>query len=341
VTTLQAEKLNTEKAASVGDIRAEQSGFEKLERGSRKSLALLIVRQMRWKQWTKNLLCYAPLLFSGKFYDLAALSAATQCFLSFCMISSGIYVLNDVMDVKADRLHPVKRFRPIASGLLNIQLALLIGCMLVGGGLLTAYSVRHSLALVGFGYIVLNVCYSLGLKNFAILDILCIASGFVFRAIAGAVAISVLPSSWFLLCTSLGALFLAMEKRRNELAVLLHDSTMHRKALGDYSLSLIKRFESLVVPSLLTSYAFYTFQSPHGQWMMMTIPAVLYGIMRYQLLSERGTNTGTPEEVLLKDKPIQLTILVWLVISSFVVYAHPREIVHSISEGFDSFRIIR
>ncbi len=132
-----------------------------------------------------------------------------------------------------------------------------------------------------------------------------------------------------------------MEKRRNELTLLVHDSTLHRKALGDYSLSLIKRFESLVVPSLLTAYAFYAFQSPHGQWMMLTVPSVLYVIMRYQLLSERGANTGTPEEVLLRDRPIQLTILVWLAVSAFVIYAQPQAVVHRLTESFDAFYFSR
>jgi 4-hydroxybenzoate polyprenyltransferase len=319
--------------------QAEKPEPEQVERPSFSELVALLLKEMRWKQWPKNLICYTPLLFSGKFLEPQALIAASLCFVAFCMISSGIYVLNDIMDVKADRLHPVKKFRPIAAGKLNIQLALVIGLLSLFGGFGIAFSLRHSLILICLGYVTLNIMYSLALKHFAIIDILCIASGFVFRAIAGAVAVNVMPSSWFLVCTTLGALFLAMEKRRQEIVILSEDSTSHRKALTDYSLPLIARFESLVVPSLLTSYAVYTFNSPHGQYMMLTIPVVIYGIMRYQLLSERGTSTGTPEEVLLKDRPIQLTLLLWVIICALVVYLHPRDLVALVSKMFDEMRV--
>ncbi len=319
--------------------QAEKPEPEKIEPPSFNELVALLLRQMRWKQWPKNLICYAPLLFSGKFLEPQALVAASLCFVAFCMISSGMYVLNDIMDVKADRLHPVKKFRPIASGKLNIQLALVVGLFSLFGGFGIAFSLRHSLVIICLGYVTLNIVYSLGLKHFAIIDILCIASGFVFRAIAGAVAVNVMPSSWFLLCTTLGAIFLALEKRRQEIIILSDESTNHRKALTDYSLTLIARFESLVVPSLLTSYAVYTFNSVHGQYMMVTIPVVLYGIMRYQLLSERGTSTSTPEEVLLRDRPIQLTLLLWVLICAFVVYLHPRDLVALVSRMFDEMRV--
>ncbi len=315
--------------------QAEKPEPENIRPPSLNKLAALLLRQMRWKQWPKNLICYAPLLFSGKFHEPKAFLAASMCFVAFCMISSGIYVLNDIMDVKADRLHPIKKLRPIASGLLNMKLALAIGLVSLFGGFAIAFSLRHSLILVCLGYVGLNICYSLGLKHFAILDILCIASGFVFRAIGGAVAVNVMPSSWFLVCTTLGALFLAMEKRRQEIIVLSHESTSHRKALTDYSLPLIDRFESVVVPSLLTSYAFYTFNSPHGQYMMATIPVVIFGIMRYQLLSERGTSTGTPEEVLLNDRPIQIAVILWVLMCAVVVAFHPADLVAKISKMMD------
>ncbi|HEY9676721.1 MAG TPA: decaprenyl-phosphate phosphoribosyltransferase [Drouetiella sp.] len=308
---------------------------EKVAAPSSSGFVKLWLKQLRWKQWPKNFICFAPLLFSGKFLDSHALTAALLCFVAFCMVSSGIYVLNDIMDVKADRLHPVKRNRPIASGQLNIQFAFVVGAISLLGGFFLAYTLRHSLTFIFLGYVLLNVGYSIWLKHVAIIDILCISSGFVFRAIAGAIAINVMPSSWFLLCTTLGALFLAMEKRRQEIIVLTHDSSSHRKALTDYSLPLIARFESVVVPSLLTSYAFYTFNSPHGQYMMLTIPVVIYGLMRYQQISQRGTETGTPEEVLLKDRPIQCTVLIWVIICAVVVLFHPRDLVAKFSQMID------
>jgi 4-hydroxybenzoate polyprenyltransferase len=301
----------------------------------------LLVQQMRVRQWPKNLIIFVPLLFSGKSSDLQSVIYAFVCFSAFCLISSGIYIFNDIMDVAGDRAHPVKKLRPIASGRLSIRLATVTGVsLLVVGGIL-AVAVRPSLVLVCVGYVVLNLIYSLGLKNVAILDVMCISSGFVFRAVAGAVAVRVFPSAWFLLCTTLGALFLALEKRRQELVLLAGDSSSHRKALSDYSLPLLMRLEGIVVPTLVTAYSFYTFQAPHGQWMMMTIPVVLYGIMRYQLLSEKGTTTGTPEEVLLKDRPIQMTLILWVLLCALVVYGHPRDIVLSIAKFVDSLRPVQ
>jgi len=317
---------------------SDNSEPEKVEAPSFSKSVALWLKQLRWKQWPKNLICFAPLLFSGKFLDPHALIAASLCFVAFCMISSGIYVLNDILDVEADRMHPIKKNRPIASGKLNIRTAFSVGVVSLLGGFALAYQLRHTLVFICLGYVTLNVAYSLKLKHIAIIDILCISSGFVFRAIAGAVAVNVMPSSWFLLCTTLGALFLAMEKRRQEIIVLSHESSTHRKALTDYSLPLISRFESLVVPSLLTSYAFYTFNSPHGQYMMLTIPVVLYGLMRYQQISQSGTSTGTPEEVLFKDRPIQLTILLWVLICAVVVLFHPRDLVAQVSRIFDEMR---
>jgi 4-hydroxybenzoate polyprenyltransferase len=309
------------------------------EAASMSQVAALWFKQLRWKQWAKNLICLAPLLFSGKFTEPQALLAAGLCFVAFCLISSGIYVLNDIVDVRADRLHPVKKNRPIASGKLNMQVAFMVGLISLLGGLAIAFSIRHTLIIICLGYVALNAAYSFGLKHFAIIDIFCIASGFVFRALAGTVALNVMPSSWFLICTTLGALFLAMEKRKQEIVVLSDESSSHRRALTDYSLPLIARFESLVVPSLVTSYAFYTFNSPHGQYMMATVPIVLYGVMRYQLLSERGTSTATPEEVLFKDRPIQITLLLWVVVCGLVVWLHPSDLVAKVSRMFDEMRL--
>lgn len=336
--------MDTAKATTSDNSEPEEAEPVKVEgekaeaSSSNTSVVALWLKQLRWKQWPKNLICFAPLLFSGKFLDPHALLAACLCFAAFCMISSGIYILNDIMDVEADRMHPIKKNRPIASGKLNIKVALMVGVVSLITGFSIAYFLRHTLVFICLGYVVLNVAYSLKLKHIAIIDILCISSGFVFRAIAGSVAVNVMPSSWFLLCTTLGALWLAMEKRRQEIIVLSHESSTHRKALTDYSLPLISRFESLVVPSLLTSYSFYTFNSPHGQYMMLTIPVVLYGLMRYQQISQTGTTTGTPEEVLLKDRPIQLTIVLWVVICAIVVLFHPRDLVAAISRIMDEMR---
>jgi 4-hydroxybenzoate polyprenyltransferase len=305
---------------------------------SKSGLPKAIVKQLRPKQWAKNLIIYTAPLFGGRFNDPQAILSATECVASFCLISSGIYILNDVVDVEADRAHPTKRFRPIACGELSIPLAVVIGVVCVSLGFLIAFLVRPSLVFICLAYVVLNVLYSKYLKNFAIIDIFCIASGFVLRAVAGAVAVKVMPSVWFLLCTSLGALFLALEKRRQEV-LLLSGKPATRKVLSDYSPKLLQRIENLIVPSLVTSYAFYSFQSPHGQAMMATVPIVLYGVMRYQLLSERGSDTATPEEVFWKDRPIQMTLILWVLACALVVYGHPVSWVESVARYVDSFRL--
>jgi 4-hydroxybenzoate polyprenyltransferase len=171
------------------------------------------------------------------------------------------------------------------------------------------------------------------------LDVFCIACGFVLRALAGGAAAHVPLSAWFLLCTSLGALFLALEKRRQEFRALGAEAAGHRAVLGKYSLDLLDRMEAVIVPTLVTAYAFYSFQSSYGQWMMITVPMVLYGILRYQVLSVRDTTTGSPEEVLLKDRPIQYTIILWVLACMSVVYGWLPKLSIWLVQTFDSFSL--
>jgi len=299
--------------------------------------AALLMKQMRPKQWVKNLIVYMPLLFSGKFTQVPLIIDATGIFVGFCLVSSSIYIMNDIVDVESDRVHPTKRNRPIASGRLSIPLAAATAVIsfLVGTGL--AYIVRPSLLFAILSYIIINLLYSYKLKHVAILDTFCIASGFVIRAVAGAMSDYVEPSSWFLLCTTLGALFIGMDKRRQELKLL--DAAAHRKVLESYSPTIISRMEAVILPTLVTSYSFYSFLSPHGQWMMITVPIVLYGVFRYQILSEQGTSTGAPEEVFWRDRPIQLTILLWVLTCALVIYGSPGAIVDQFGSMIDSFRL--
>lgn len=256
-------------------------------------------------------------------------------------MSSAVYTINDIVDIKGDKAHPKKRFRPLAAEQITIPQAILLVIFLLLGGFTCAFLVRPTIDLICLTYLIINLLYSFRLKNQPIIDILCIASGFVLRAVAGAAAVHVAPSAWFLMCTTFGALFLGLEKRRYELVLLAEKSSEHRQVLRKYSLSLIQRLESLIAPSLLATYSFYTFQSTsahHGQWMMITIPIVLYGVMRYQYLSDSGEATGTPEEILWKDKPIQLTILIWIVACGLVIYGNPGSWVENVSYTVDSFR---
>lgn len=293
-----------------------------------------LVRSMRPKQWVKNLIAYTPLIFAGQITNLNLISLVSLCFIAFCLLSSGTYILNDVLDAEADKLHPSKRFRPIASGLVQPGLALGLGILCLTAGLCLSFIVRPSLVLVACAYLALTISYSLYFKQIAILDVFMIAAGFVLRAIAGAMAAYLMPSGWFLLCTSFGALFLALEKRRQEIRMLGLNSSGHRKALTAYNPEVLQRMEAVIVPSLLTSYALYGFMSIHGEWMLLTVPSVLFGIMRYQMLSNQHFLTATPEEVFWKDRPIQLAIVTWLIAAALVVNG-PAKLLPALIRGFD------
>lgn len=320
-----------------GEADDKLHNVETIKASKPASIALLVA-EMRPKQWVKNLIVLAPLLFSGKFSQSHWLVMAGLCVLAFSLISSSLYVFNDILDAERDRAHPVKCRRPIASGALN---PLLAGCAaLICGlaGFIIAFYVRPTVVLICLAYVLINLCYSLALKNWAVIDILCVASGFVLRAVAGAAAVHAPPSGWFLLCTTFGALFLALEKRRSELVLLEVNSANHRQALNDYSVNLIRRMETLIAPSLLTAYSFYTFQSFHGQWMMLTIPIVLYGVIRYQILSEKNALTGAPEDVFWKDRPIQFTLILWIAVCGLVIYGNPSGWLRCLSTFLDSMR---
>ena len=298
-----------------------------------------IFKTLRPKQWAKNLICFIPLLFSGKFGDHEAIVSSLICFLGLCAISSFIYILNDFVDVASDKEHPVKKFRPIASGEINVLQGQFLAAFCLILGLSLGFYERPVLALIFVAYLTLNLFYIFTLKNFAIIDILCIAAGFVLRAVAGAAAIHVQPSEWFLLCTTLGAMFLALEKRRHEISLLAESSSKHRVVLSQYTPRLLQRMEGVILPSLLTSYAFYSFLSFHGKFMMATVPIVLFGIMRYQFLSESNKNTGTPEDVFWYDRPTQIALVAWVVTSVIVVYGSPGIWLQNAAQTADQFHV--
>ncbi len=313
------------------------------EAPNRKSaLALIaVLKVLRPRQWTKNLIAFAPLLFAGRLEDRDALSATALCCLSLCLVSGSIYVVNDIKDRESDAKHPTKKNRPIASGKVSVPVATTIAVIALLGGLILGFMIRPVVCGILVSYVFLQVLYNFVLKRHAILDIMSIATGFVLRALAGGAAAHVMLSGWFLICTSLGALFLAIEKRRQELIVLGVGADSIRKSLDKYSLELINRMESLIVPSLVTSYCIYCFFSPSGQWMLITAPFVVYGIMRYQLLSATQKSTETPEEVLIKDKSIQVCILLWVVVSISVVHGYLPIAVSELEKAVDSLSIFR
>ena len=291
-----------------------------------------LARACRLRQWSKNLLVFAAPLFAFT-VDADIWLAAYGSLVAFCLISSAIYLLNDSLDVEADRQHPRKRYRPIAAGEVSVPLALITSALLAVISLTLAAALSAPLAGVILAYGLIQVGYCLRLKREPLLDLFCIAAGFLLRAMAGGVAAGLALSPWFLLTVGLLALFLAVEKRKAELQIALGRGVMTRQVLERYSLPLLLRLEGLVSTSAFMSYSLWAagpaLNGASTSWMLLTVPFVLVGIFRYQLLSDpeeaerrRASNpdrtSEKPEEILLGDRGIKLTLLGWLITTAVI-----------------------
>jgi 4-hydroxybenzoate polyprenyltransferase len=284
---------------------------------SRRSTLAALAVSLRPEQWTKNLLVFAGLVFAGRLLDFAAVLTATWTFVVFCALSGAIYLFNDVRDRDGDRRHPIKRLRPIAAGDLRVSTALLAAAALVAGGVFGGFLVNPALGGVSAAYAALLLLYSLVLKHLVIIDVMTIAAGFVLRAIAGAVAISVPFSSWLLACTTLLALFLALSKRRHELLLLGGGAEEHRPILDEYSPYLLDQMISVVTASTLIAYTVYatspdTAERLGTSHLGVTVPFVLYGIFRYLYLVHQKRGGGNPSTLLLSDRPLLLCVVLWV-----------------------------
>jgi 4-hydroxybenzoate polyprenyltransferase len=276
----------------------------------------LLVRAMRPRQWTKNLLVFAGVIFGEKLLDPRAFVASVEAFGVFCLLSSAVYLVNDVRDREADRVHPLKSKRPIASGALGARTALGAAAVLAGAALVVAATINVPFALVAAAYLALMSWYSFSIKHVVILDVLALAGGFVLRAAGGAAAVEVTFSHWLLMLTLLLALFLALSKRRAELVALTDDARAHRKSLGDYSPYLLDQMIGVVTASTLLAYAFYTISPETVQKfgtdrLLWTVPFPLYGIFRYLYLMHQREGGGNPSDTLLEDRPILLCVGLW------------------------------
>lgn len=294
----------------------------------------------RPRQWTKNLLVFAGPLFAFQMQSHVWVGA-TVAFVAFCLLSSAIYLLNDVVDVDSDRAHPSKRHRPIAAGLIGVPLALATAALLAVISLGLGAAVAPGLAGVLLLYGLIQVGYCLQFKRAPLLDLFSIAAGFLLRAVAGVVAAGLGFSPWFLLTVGLLALFLAVEKRKAELRLCLDRGVITRKVLERYSLPLLQRLENIVSTSAFMSYALWaagpSLNGAPTSWMLLSVPFVLVGIFRYQLLSdpeeaERRAalyperSSEKPEEILLGDRGVRLTLLAWLLTVAGVGIAHRLQI---------------
>ena len=270
---------------------------------------------MRPLQWSKNLLVFAGILFAAQYDEPAKWAEAFAAFLAYCAASSAAYVFNDVRDAEQDRLHPLKRERPVASGRLPPERAILSAALLaiVGVGI-TAVLGWASVAYMA-GFLALQLAYSVRLKHVVLIDVITIAGLFVIRAAAGAEAVNVRISPWLIVCTALLALFLALAKRRGELT----SAAGARPVLDGYSLPLVDQLVSVVAACTIVAYSLYTFNAREGSAMMATIPFVVFGLFRYLLLMHREELGEEPERVLLSDVPILATVAAWAVTSAAIL----------------------
>ena len=284
--------------------------------------ALLVA--LRPRQWTKNGLIFIALAFTLNLQQPGLLIRTLAAFVAFCALSSAGYLLNDVVDVEADRAHPTKRLRPIAAGLVPVRVALSLGIGLAFIGMALAFRINVLTGALGVAYAVLTAVYSMSLKHMVLLDIFGIAGGFVLRAAAGAVAIDVPISPWLYIATFLGALLIALGKRRTELETLGVEAAVgHRRNLESYSIEFIDQLILVISSAALMTYALYTFSAenlPRNHSMMLTIPVVLYGLFRYLFLVREGDVGAAPEELLFRDRPLLLAVGVWGLLAVTILY---------------------
>lgn len=285
-----------------------------------------LLQSMRPKQWTKNLLLYLAFLLSvneawhlsqpGEMVQLAGI--VSVAFVLFCCISSSEYLINDLADLKRDQEHPTKRNRPLPSGRLPRSHAIAAAIALPAVCLPAAFWLHPAFGFIVSTYFVMTIGYTFFLKHMVILDVFTIAAGFVLRAVAGAVVIEVPISPWLYICTVLAALFFGLTKRRAELLLLREDPGRHRRTLEDYSLGLLDQMITVVAAAAVMAYSLYTFSAPNlppNHAMMLTIPFALYAVFRYLYLVHARNEGGSPEEVLLSDKPLIIDIVLWAAVA--------------------------
>ncbi len=270
---------------------------------------------MRIRQWTKNAFVLAAVIFDRQLTNPTSVMRSLAGMLLFCLLSSSIYIINDIVDVEADRQHPKKKLRPIASGRVPIQLAAGFAGLLVTTALVGGFLLAPVFGMILSAYFVMNLAYSTRLKHVPLIDVLIIAAGFVLRVGSGVSLIQVERfSPWLYVVTTLFALYIGFGKRRAELMLLTDKADVHRKVLDGYNIPFLDQLITIVSATTIVSYSLYTFSAPNlpeNHSMMLTIPFVLYGIFRYLYLIQIQGEGGAPEELLLTDRPLQGTIALW------------------------------
>lgn len=287
-----------------------------------RSIPAALLASLRPRQWAKNAVVFAALVFDHQLFHASQFAAVFVAFLCFCLASSTVYLVNDLRDVESDRMHPRKRTRPIPSGELSTRLAWLAVGGLLAISVPTAIAVRTEFGAVVVGYLLLMALYTFYLKHLVIIDVFTIAGGFVLRAAGGAVALDVPISPWLYVCTVLLALFIGFGKRRHELLLLDSGAGSHRRNLDEYSPQLLDQFIVITAAATVMAYSLYSFASvnlPENHSMMLTIPFVIYAIFRYLFLIHRRDGGGAPE-LLLADGPLLGCIALWGAVAVLILY---------------------
>ncbi len=284
-----------------------------------------IIQSMRLQQWIKNCFLFAALLFSGRLFHGEDVLRVAAGFLFFSLAASGVYIFNDIFDLERDKLHPEKSRRPLPSGLLSISTARTASATLLVIGLAGALLLRMEFLWVVLLYVVINILYTLQLKDVVILDVMTISAGFVLRVVGGAVLIDVPTSEWLIICTILLSLFLGFSKRRHELTVLDVEANNHRSVLRHYSPYFLDQMIGIVTASTVMSYALYaisdqTVRKLNTTKLIYTVPFVLYGIFRYLYLVHKKEVGGNPTKVAVTDLPLLINIILWVVTASIIIY---------------------
>lgn len=298
-----------------------------------------LIKTMRPRQWTKNAFVFAALVFDRQLPNPEALFIGQEwsqlipffrtlaAFMLFCLLSGSVYIINDIVDVQADRQHPTKRNRPIASGRLPVPVAIGAAVVILFITFPLAYLISPWLSAVTFVYFIVNLAYSLRLKHIPLIDVLVIAAGFVLRVTGGVLALEGVErfSPWLYVVTTLLALYLGFGKRRAELALLADGANAHRKVLDGYTIPLLDQLIIIVSSTTIVAYSLYTFSAPNlpeNHAMMLTIPFVLYGIFRYLYLVQVEQAGGAPEDLLLADRPLQASIVLWGLSVLLILYIY-------------------
>ncbi|MEO8354992.1 MAG: decaprenyl-phosphate phosphoribosyltransferase [Chloroflexota bacterium] len=274
-----------------------------------------LIKTMRLRQWTKNGFIFFGLIFDKQLFLLEPFLRTLAGFFLFCLVSSAVYLFNDIADLEADRNHPEKKFRPLASGQLPVNMAMGTATLLTVIAIPLGYILSPIFALILSLYLAINLLYSRWLKHVAILDVLIISSGFVLRVAAGVALITVERfSPWLYMLTILFSLYIGFGKRRAEMSLLANEASTHRKVFEGYTIPLLDQYITIVSGMTIVAYSLYTFSAPNlpdNHTMMLTIPFVVYGIFRYLQLIQTGHAAGAPDEVALKDRGLQVTVLLW------------------------------